>query len=178
MKNLMLVSTIAAILGLGACSQQDSAVEAQRDVEQARQQAAEDLAKAQQEASAQSAEAAKKLDAARDEARAEVAKADTEANEKINSATGEAHGCRRRQRAAMSPRSRPIRSTHRPRPTTILPWPRRMPISRSPSKRARRWTSGKVAACKDQANAAHDIAKQNAKRALDDAQAAAKDAKR
>ena len=38
--------------------------------------------------------------------------------------------------------------------------------------------SGQAGACKDQADALHEIAKANAKRALDDAQAVAKDAKR
>ena len=41
MKSVLVVSTLAAILGLSACNQQDSAVEAQRKVDEARQQAAD-----------------------------------------------------------------------------------------------------------------------------------------
>ena len=177
MKNLMLVSMIALTLGLGACSQQDSAVEAQRDVEQARQQAAEDLAKAQQEASAQTAEAQRKLDVAREEARADVAKADTEANEKINSATGEALDAAQEARSDVAEVEADTINTQAKADYDLA-------VAKADAdlkvalERCETMDSEKVGACKDQANAAHDIAKQNAKRALDDAQAAAEDAKR
>ncbi|HMM66560.1 MAG TPA: hypothetical protein PKC03_06430 [Dokdonella sp.] len=177
MKNLLLVSMMAVALGLGACSQQDSAVEAQRDVEQARKQAAEDLAKAQQDANEQSAEAQKKLDAARSEARADVAQADTEANEKINSATGEALDAAKEARSDVAEVEADTINTQAKADYDLA-------VAKADAElkvaleRCDTMDSGKAGPCKDQANAAHDIAKQNAKRALDDAQAAAKDAKR
>ncbi|HET9031653.1 MAG TPA: hypothetical protein VFN25_01980 [Dokdonella sp.] len=177
MKSVLLVSTLAAVLGLSACSQQDSAVEAQRDVDQARQQAAEDVAEARQDAAQTSAEAQQKLDAAREAARADVAEADAKANEKINAATDE----------AMSTADEANQDVAEVRADTIHAQAKAdydLAVAKADAdlkialEKCESMASGQVVVCKDQANATHEIAKANAKRALDDAQAVARDTKR
>lgn len=177
MKSVLLVSTMAAILGLSACNQQDSAVEAQQKVDQARQEAQQDLAKAQQQASKDSAEAQQKLDAAREEARADVAAADAKANEKINSATDEAMTTANAAKGDVADVQADTINAQAQADYDLA-------IAKADAdlkvalERCDTMDSGKSGACKDQANATHDIAKSNAKRALDDAQAVAKDTKR
>lgn len=177
MKSVLLVSTLAAVLGLSACNQQDSAVEAQRNVDQAREQAAEDLAKAQQDAAQTSNEAQQKLDAAREAARADVAEADTRANEKINAATDE----------AMNTADEANQDVAEVRADTIHTQAKAdydVAVAKADAdlkialEKCDTMASGQAGACKDQANATHEIAKANAKRALDDAQAVARDTKR
>ncbi len=177
MKSVLLVSTLAAVLGLSACNQQDSTVEAQRDVDQAQQEASKDLAEAQRDAAEKSAEAQQKLDAAREAARADVAEADTRANEKINAATDE----------AMNSADAANQDVAEVRAETIHTQAKAdydVAVAKADAdlkvalEQCGTMPSGQSGACKDQANSAHEIAKANAKRALDDAQAVAKDTKR
>ncbi len=177
MKSVLLVSTLAAVLGLSACNQQDSAVEARQKVDQARQQAADDLAKVQQDASQASAEAQQKLDAAREAARADVANADAKANEKINAATDEAMN-------AASSAQGDVAEVRADTINTQAKADYDVAVAKADAdlkvalEKCDALPSGQAGACKDQANASHEIAKANAKRALDDAQAVAKDTKR
>jgi hypothetical protein len=177
MKSILLVSTLAAFLSLGACNQQDSAIEAQRKVDAASQQAAEDLAKAQKDAATQSAEAQQKLDVARDEARADVAAADAKANEKINAATDEAMNTANAAKGDVADVRADTINTQAKADYDVAVATADAELKVA-LERCDTMDSGKAGACKDQANAAHDIAKSNAKRALDDAQAVAKDTKR
>ncbi len=177
MKSLLLVSTLAAVLGLSACNQQDSPAEAQRKVDQASQQAAEDLSKAQQDASQASAEAQQKLDAAREAARADVAHADAKANEKINAATDQAMDAASEAQGNVAEVRADTINTQAKADYDVAIAQADADLKVSLEK-CNAMPSGQAGACKDQANATHEIAKANAKRALDDAQAVAKDTKR
>ncbi|MEO8011207.1 MAG: hypothetical protein ABI650_06140 [Dokdonella sp.] len=177
MKNTVLVAALAAVLGLTACNQQDSAANAQRDVEQARQKAAEDVKKVEQSSREDAAEAQRKLDAARAEARSEVATADANANEKINDATSEAMDTAREAgKDVANVEANTIETQAKAAyDVDIAKADADLKIAK---ERCETLPSGQSGPCKDQADSGYDAAKASAKRALDDANTAAADAKR
>ena len=177
LKPLMLISTLIVASMLAACSQQDSAVEAQRKIEEARKEAAQDLSKAQQNASEMSAEAQRKLDAAREEARADVAEADAKANEKINSATDEAMDVAKNAKGDVAEVQADTVSKQGKADYDLAVAQADAQLKVS-LERCDTMASALAGPCKDKANAAHEVAKANAKRALDDVHAVAKDIKR
>jgi hypothetical protein len=176
-KNTLLVAAIVAVLGLAGCNNQDSAVDAQRKVEEARVKAAEEVAKAQTDAVKKSEEAQRELDAARAEARADVAAADAKANETINDATTKAmdqakeagHDVAKVEANTIETQAKAAYDL------AVTQADANLKVAK---ERCETLPSGQVGPCKDQADAAYETAKANAKRALDDANTAAADAKR
>lgn len=177
MKNTMLVAALAAVIGMAGCGRRDSAAEAQRKIDEARMQAAEDVAKAQQEAARKSEEAQFRLDAARAEAHADVAAADAKANEAINDATAKAMDeARSAGRDVAKVEADTIEA--QAKASHDLAIAKAEADLKVAKEHCDALPSGQSGPCKDQADAAFEAAKAQARRVRDDAMAAAADAKR
>lgn len=169
----LLAASIIATLALSACEQRDTS----EKVGDTREQAAQDVAQVQQAAAEDVAKANDKLEAARTQAKADIANANADANSKINDASTAAMD-------AAADAQADVAAVQSDTITTQAQAAYDVAVAKADAdqkiarERCDAMTTGDKGACGDQADAARDIAKTDAQRALDDAKVAANDAKR